>query len=68
MKNLFREKVIHYMAKGKVMMIHLIVGMIKKISLYKMSYFSEPNNGSKKKLNYICLIMHKKKKKKKKMI
>ena len=37
------------MAKGKVMMIHLIVGMIKKISLYKMSYFSEPNNGSKKK-------------------
>ena len=56
------------MAKGKVMMIHLIVGMIKKISLYKMSYFSEPNNGSKKKLNQICLIMHTKKKKKKKMI
>ena len=50
------------MAKGKVMMIHLIVGMIKKISLYKMSYFSEPNNGSKKKLNYICSIMQKKKK------
>ena len=37
------------MAERKVMMIHLIVGMIKKISLYKMSYFSEPNNGSKKK-------------------
>ena len=56
------------MAKGKVMMIHLIVGMIKKISLYKMSYFSEPNNVIKNKFNYNFLNIKKKKKKKKKMI
>ena len=30
------------MLSGKVMAIHLIVGLIKKISLYKMCYFPEP--------------------------
>ena len=31
------------MSIGKVMIIHLIVGLIKKILLYKMSYFPEPH-------------------------
>ena len=35
------------MSNGKVMIIHLIVGLIKKISLYKMSYFPEPHTLSK---------------------
>ena len=30
------------MSNGKAIIIHLIVGLTKKISLYKMSYFSEP--------------------------
>ena len=33
---------INYMSNGKVMIIHLIAGLIKKISLYKMRYFPEP--------------------------
>ena len=32
------------MSNGKVMIIHLIVRLIKMISLYKMSYFPEPLN------------------------
>ena len=32
------------------MTIHLIVGLIKKISLYKMSYFPEPYTRNKKKI------------------
>ena len=32
------------------MIIHLIVGLIKKISLYKMSYFPEPCTHSKNKV------------------
>ena len=33
------------MSKGKVMIFHLsVVGLIKKILLYKMSYFPEPRN------------------------
>ena len=35
------------MSNGKVMIIHLIVGLIEKISLYKMSYFPEPYTLSK---------------------
>ena len=38
------------MSKGKVMMMHLIVGLIKKISLYKMSYFPESFTNSKMKI------------------
>ena len=30
------------MSNGKVMIIHLTVGLIKKILLYKMIYFTEP--------------------------
>ena len=37
------------MLSGKVMIIHLIVGLIK-ISLYKMSYFPELYTGSKNKI------------------
>ena len=33
------------MSNGKLMIIHVIVALIQKISLYKMSYFPEP---------YIC--------------
>ena len=36
------------MSKGKVMIINLIAGLIKKILLYKMSYFPEPYIRSKK--------------------
>ena len=37
------------MSNGKAMIIHLIVGLIKKTSLYKMSCFSEPYIRSKSK-------------------
>ena len=40
-------KVINYMSNGKVMIIHLIVGLTKKILLHKISYFSEPYDHSK---------------------
>ena len=42
LKTKSREKMIKYMVSGKVMIIHVIVGLIKKMLLYKMSYFSEP--------------------------
>ena len=38
------------MPNGKVMIKLLIVGMIKKILLYKMSYFPEPYNHSTQKI------------------
>ena len=38
------------MSYGKAMIIFLTVGLIKKISLYKMSYFPEPNTHSKSKI------------------
>ena len=39
------------MLNGKIMIIHLIVGLMKKILLYKMSYFLEPYTDSKNKGN-----------------
>ena len=41
--------VISYMWSREVMIIDLIVGEIKKILFYKMSYFPEPCSHSKKK-------------------
>ena len=41
---------INYMLNGKAMIIFLTVGLIKKISLYRMSYFLEPYTRSKKKI------------------
>ena len=38
------------MSNGKVMIIRLIIGLIKKISLYKMSCFPEPYNCTKNKI------------------
>ena len=38
------------MLNGKVMIIHLTVALIKKILLYKMSYFPEPYTRSKNKI------------------
>ena len=35
------------MSNGRAMIIFLTVGLIKKISLYKLSYFPEPNTLSK---------------------
>ena len=35
------------MSNGKVSIIHLIVGLIKKMLLFKMSYFAEPYDHSK---------------------
>ena len=35
------------MSNGKAMIIFLTVGLIKKILLYKLSYFPEPNTLSK---------------------
>ena len=37
-----KEKVINYMLIGKSVIILLVAGLIKKILLYKMSYFPEP--------------------------
>ena len=47
------------MLSGKVMIIHLKVGLIKKILLSKISYFSElyTHVKNKKKVNSVCLIM-----------
>ena len=47
------------MFSGEVMINYLIIGLIKKILLYKMTCFSEPYTRSKnkKKLNQTCLIM-----------
>ena len=44
-----REKLIN--CKWKVVIIHLIVGLIKKILLYQTSYFPEPCSYSKNKIN-----------------
>ena len=38
------------MPNGKVMIIHLIAGQIKNISLYKMSYYPEPDSHSRNKI------------------
>ena len=38
-ENWLRENLISYISSGKARTILLIVGLIKKISLYKMSYF-----------------------------
>ena len=38
------------MSNGKFMLILLIVGLIKKILLYKMSYFPESHTHSKNKI------------------
>ena len=38
------------MSNGKAMIICLIIGLIKKTSLYKMGYFSQPNAHSKNKI------------------
>ena len=38
------------MSNGKVMIIHLTVGLIKKISLYKVSYFLESYSHNKSKI------------------
>ena len=38
------------MSNAKVIIIHLIVGLIKKIFLYKMSYFPEPYGNSRSKI------------------
>ena len=44
------------MSNGKVMIIPLTVGLIKKISLYKMSYFPEPYTRGKNKIIRLDLI------------
>ena len=38
------------MSNGKVMIVRLIVGLIKKILLYKMSFFLEPCSRNKNKV------------------
>ena len=40
------------MLSGKVMIIHLTVGFIKDILLYKMSNFAEPYNRTKSKIRF----------------
>ena len=44
LKKTSTEKMIKCSSNGKVMKTHLIVGLMKKILLYKMSYFPEPYN------------------------
>ena len=41
---------INYMLNGKAMIFFLTVGLIKKISSYRMSYFLKPYTRSKKKI------------------
>ena len=41
LKKYLRETVINYMLNEKVMIIHLIIGQIRKILLYEMSYFQD---------------------------
>ena len=38
------------MLRGKSMKIRLMAGLIKEISLYKMSYYPQPNSPSKSKI------------------
>ena len=38
------------MTNGKVMITHLIVVLIKEISVYKMTYFPEPHTRSRDKM------------------
>ena len=40
------------MLSGKVMIIHLIPGLIKKAYLYKMSHFTDTYSHSKKKIKF----------------
>ena len=49
LKKYLREKAINNISNGKNMIIHLTVGLTKKISSYKKRYFSEPYTRSKKK-------------------
>ena len=49
LKKYLREKAINNISNGKNMIIHLIVGLTKKISSYKKRYFSEPYTRSKNK-------------------
>ena len=50
LKKQLRKKLTNYMLNAKVMINHLIVGLIKKILLYKMSCFPEPYTDSKSKI------------------
>ena len=50
MKKVTKKKVIIFMLSGRSMRIHLIAGLIKKISLYKRIYFPEPYSRSKTKI------------------
>ena len=40
---------IHYMSSGSALIIRLMAGYIKKISLYKISDYPKPNNYGRKK-------------------
>ena len=47
-EKVIKKKVMKFILSGKVIIIHLIAGLIKKNSLYKMSYLPEHNSHSKK--------------------
>ena len=47
-KKLKRGKVINYISNGRTMIILVTVGLIKKILLYKISYFPELQTRRKK--------------------
>ena len=44
------KKMINYMLSGKVMIIRLIARLMKKISLYKMSYYPGPSSHRRNKI------------------
>ena len=44
---------IYYMLNGKASIIHLTIGLIKMMLLYKMSYFRELHTHSKNKIEFI---------------
>ena len=47
-KKVIKKMTINSMSNRKVMIIHLIVGLIKKTLLYKMSYFQPYDHGKNK--------------------
>ena len=45
-----RQRVTNYMSNGKVMIVLFIVGLIKNMPLYKMSYYPEPDSHGRNKM------------------
>ena len=58
MKSNQKENVINYMLNEKTIMIFLTVGLLRKKSLYKMSYFPETHTHSKNEIKVELDLSH----------